>query len=123
MSLIYRLVVGLFVLAWAGGLIWYGWDLLSTSEPHFQNGGFTLVACGMLLLVPTVVGLVYSLLKSRAPAKRSERPTEPAEVTFDPDAAIARYLALKKTQGATFAEVQREAASARPVFGRRGNPA
>ena len=123
-SLMVRLVVGLFVLAWAGGLIWYGWGLLSIGLPGFQSGGFSLVATGMPLLVPTLIGLIYNLMRRRAPARRSERPTEPEEVIFDADAAIENYLARKSAQGSAPGPAgPGPSGSPRPVFGRRGSPA
>jgi hypothetical protein len=123
MSLAVRLVVGLFVLAWAGGLIWYGWGLYSTGLPGMQSGGFTLAATGLFLLAPTLIGLIYNLMKRRAPAKRSERPTEPEEVVFDADAAISNYLARKAAQGSAPGAGPGPSGSPRPVFGRRGSAA
>lgn len=126
-SLLFSLLGGLFVLAWAGGLIWHGRTLLGTGVPELDKAGFTLVGFGMFLLVPLGINIVFRIMKARAPAKRSERPTEPEEVTFDADAAMARYLARKAEGGAapgSAGSAQPIAPPAqRPVFGRRGDPA
>ena len=120
MSWLVRGLIGLVVLVWAGGMIWYGKGLLSwDGDGHAQMGGFSMVATGMLLLVPTFAGIIYNVMKVRAPAKRSERPTEPEELVFDADAAIQRYLAAKKDAPAAEPAPMRPV-SERPVFGRRG---
>jgi hypothetical protein len=120
MSTLRRLIAGLCLLAWAGGLIWYGSRLLSFGGGQIGMGGFSMVATGMVLLAPMTIGIVYKMMKLRAPALRSERPAQAEEVTFDADAAIERYLRTKQARAAGSVPPP---ASARPVFGRRGGAA
>ena len=124
---LFRLAGVVIALGWAGFLVWNGWDLLSSQDPGAQRGGFEMIAFGGLVLMLALVSLVYHAMKLRAPAKQSERPTEPEEITFDADASLERYLARKAEQERAPAPpaAARPAApmSQRPVFGRRGTTA
>ena len=69
-SAIISVAVGLAVLAWALFLIRYGWDLLQSSDAHWREGGYTIVAGGLLFLIPAVVGIVRAIIKLRPVPER-----------------------------------------------------
>ena len=77
-----------------------------------------MLLMGMILIAIGVSFMIYNVMKRRAPAKRTERPTEAADVTFYPEAAIDRYLASKKNHEDS-AIPPAATLAARPVFGRR----
>jgi hypothetical protein len=128
MSGLARRGAGPVVLACAGGLIWFGSDLLSIDDAQTRSGGFTLVTTGLLLLTAAGVAFIHNFLKSRAPARPGERAAEPEEVEFDADAVIERYLATRKALDPGFSPARGRKRRRAPVpvrrnFGRRGDPA
>ncbi len=109
------------ILIWGGGFLWYGMSL-----GEFQNDGSNIVdhysfhIMGAIFIILGLCGFAYNLLKLRAPTKASDKLTEAGEVTFDPDAAIANYLASKKA-GGTDLNIDAESIVTRPVFGRKSS--
>jgi len=104
--------------AWGGALIWWAGEPIP-GDPELEMQRFSLIATGMVLIALGVIGMLYSILKSRAPTRQKDRPTEAAEMVFDPDAAMARYLAQRQPDAAAGAPENSEL-PVRPVFGRRG---
>jgi len=107
-------------IVWGGALLWYGMSLdpsimTSDSEPV---GGYSFHIMGAIFIGCGLIGFAYKLMKLRAPTPARDKLTEPGEVTFDADAAIARYLATKKDPGDLTPPAQSSAAT-RAVFGRK----
>ena len=81
------------------------------------GGGPQLLPSIMIVLLPTLLWFIYDRWKQHAPTKPKDRVTEPADMTFDADAALARYLAGKKPQTSPEAGEQQDQRQTRPVFG------
>ncbi len=107
------------ILIWGGGLLWYGMSL--GDLPLFGNesiGHYSFHIMGAIFIVLGLGGFAYNITKLRAPTKAEDKLTEATEVTFDADAAIARYLASKAEPDAHQPPAP-NLASTRPVFGRK----
>lgn len=109
-----------FAIIWGGALLWYGMSLdpsimTSKSQPV---GGYSFHIMGAILIGIGLLGFGYKVMKLRAPTPARDKLTEPGDVTFDADAAIARYLASKKDT-ADLASPEPQSAATRPVFGRK----
>ena len=112
---------------WGGALIWFAGD----ADPHSPGdaqGHFSFLATGTIMISVGMVVIIYTVLKARAPSKQSERPTEAADLNFDPDAAVERYLASKQKTDASGEQASESGEqtgpplAVRPVFGRRVDP-
>lgn len=107
------------ILIWGGALLWYGLSLgdmpLSDGEPV---GHYSFHIMGAIFIVLGLCGFAYNIIKLRAPTKAEDKLTEAVDVTFDADAAMARYLASREQPEASHPPVPSSAAT-RPVFGRK----
>lgn len=111
-----------FAIVWGGALLWYGMSL----DPSFMTsesqpvGGYSFHIMGAILIGLGLMGFAYQLIKLRAPTPARDKIAEAqaGDVTFDADAAIARYLAAKADKVDVEPPVPGSAA-ARPVFGRK----
>jgi hypothetical protein len=106
--------------AWGGALIYFAGDANPSDRVESENR-FSFLLAGAILIVIGIAFMVYNLMKARAPAKLNERPTPAADLAFDPDAAVERYLA-QKVENKAGVEPPLPNLAARPVFGRRGAP-
>jgi hypothetical protein len=104
--------------AWGGALIYFAGDANPSDRIESENR-FSFLFAGAILIVIGIAFMAYNLMKARAPAKLSERPTPAADLAFDPDAAVELYRA-QKVEDKAGAEPPRPNLAARPVFGRRG---
>ena len=99
--------------AWGGMLLWFAGPV---EDSMTDSGPFSLWVCGTLIVFAGVAGLIYQLMKARAPLRQRDRITEANETTFDADAAIENYLAAQRRPG----DGPPAASSApRPVFGKK----
>jgi hypothetical protein len=107
-------------LAYCVGLIVYFQSVGGSFEGAIALGlGPTMLGLGgvgLLFCLPLVMKLIKLATgpKTRAAAAEAEE----AEAPFDPDAALARYMA-KKAAGEVEAPVYSEQPEIRPVFGRK----
>jgi hypothetical protein len=104
--------------AWGGALIYFAGDANPSDRIESENRLSFLLA-GAILIVIGIAFMAYNLMKARAPAKLSERPTPAGDLAFDPDAAVERYLRQQVKDKAGL-EPPLPNLAARPVFGRRG---
>src|SRR4051812_16285295 len=81
--------------AWGGALIYFAGDANPSDRIESENR-FSFLLAGAILIVIGIALMAYNVMKARAPAKLSERPTPAAaDLAFDADAAVERYLAQK----------------------------
>lgn len=109
-----------FAIIWGGALLWYGMSLdpsIMTSESQ-PVGGYSFHIMGAILIGIGLLGFGYKVMKLRAPTPKRDKLTEEGEVTFDADAAIARYLASRQDPS-DLTPPPAQSAAARPVFGRK----
>lgn len=113
---------------YCGSLAYYFVDTGQSLENISATGmGPTVVglsAIGFLFTIPLILKVMKLFRGPRAPGSGG-RPDEPDDSGFDPDAAIARYMASKQTADVAPPApapraIPRSAAPARPTgFGRR----
>ncbi len=117
----FKLILSLLPLLYIGGLLFYFTGFNGWREGPMATGlGPTVLglgAVGLIFCIPLVVRLLKLVITPRGPnpGKRDALPEEPA---FDPDAALARYLA-RKAAGQGSAEIPHAEDTPRPVFGRK----
>jgi hypothetical protein len=102
----------------AAGAFFIYWGLGVQKYDERGVDSFSLIAWGAMLLFGGLFGLMFYVMKRRAPARADERLTEADDVTFDVDAAMERYLA-ERGPGSTDAPPANVINPPRPVFGRK----
>ncbi len=125
-------VIGMLVpIAYCGGLIYYFLDLSgSVHEAEAIGLGPTLLGLtvvGLLFCIPLVVKIVRIFIGPRSPGSGGGgqgASTHDGKDGFDPDAAVARYLAQRSAEPAPGSPTTPPARdtggpTARPSFGRK----
>lgn len=99
--------------AWGGMLLWFAGPVEASMS---DSGPFSLWVSGMLIVFAGVAGIIYQVMKARAPFRQRDRITEADQVTFDADAAIQNYLA---SQHRHRDDPRPASPASRPVFGKK----
>ena len=108
------------LLLWGGGMLWWGMKVTpGPVDARHAIDAYSFHIFGALLLCVALVGVAIIVMRSQAPRKREDRIVESEELVFDPDAAIANYLA-SRPQAGSVESAQAAVRPPRPVFGRRG---
>jgi hypothetical protein len=111
-----RIVASIFSIGAGIAMMVFGFSIQDIARPA---DWFAPMAFGGAAIAFGVIQLIRVSLKVRAPAAKSERaPRESETISFDADAAIARYLAEKTSAPEPFA-VEPVPDPRRQVFGRK----
>lgn len=113
LSLTLGVLRGVPLMAIGGGYFW--WGGVPSIETADLNGATSFHLIALLFIFGGIVVTFYSAMKAIAPRRSNESAPLDEEPGFDPDAAIARYLAQRHASRRDVAVPP----AARKVFGRK----